>query len=547
MGSFSPAGGMAAPARPRALRRGHRHDRRGGARRRSRWLGPPRRPRYARVGLAEPRRVRADGDAGRALRRRRVHRRGRQPCRGSHRDVERQQLERGRHVDVADLRTAASPTSPCPAARSTPVAASRTRGATRTPTSSRSGTARAGSRSAPRPGRRSPGNVTSLQIIGQTLYVGGEFQNGAGNESADYLLACDLATGAPSHGDPPIRSRAPCTRWRPTATARSTRAEGSPTWRTSPPPTTSPTCPRGAPGTHGRGRRSVRARSPASSAASPPSGPTCTSARTRTTSRASRRPTTSPRWNGSAWSAVGAGSGGANGWFPATASIEDLAGDRLEPLRHRDVPERERRRARRQRRVLRRHRLASARVQRRRATARWIGDGLALALVDRQLYAAGSFTSAGGDPQAHSVASFALSQVIAYPTPTVTAGPSAVPTPTVTPGPSAVPTPTVTPAPDAAAPRTSLRKATDRPGPAQGDVQVRLQRAGLQVPLQARQEEVQAVHLAEDLQAARARRAHVPRQGARPRRQRRCLAGGQAVQDQEAIALRRGRQATGRT
>ena len=42
------------------------------------------------------------------------------------------------------------------------------------------------------------GNVTSLQIIGQTLYVGGEFQNGAGIPSADYLLACDLATGASS-------------------------------------------------------------------------------------------------------------------------------------------------------------------------------------------------------------------------------------------------------------------------------------------------------------------------------------------------------------
>ena len=42
------------------------------------------------------------------------------------------------------------------------------------------------------------GNVTSLQIVGQTLYVGGEFQNGAGIASADYLLACDLATGASS-------------------------------------------------------------------------------------------------------------------------------------------------------------------------------------------------------------------------------------------------------------------------------------------------------------------------------------------------------------
>ena len=38
--------------------------------------------------------------------------------------------------------------------------------------------------------------------------------------------------------------------------------------------------------------------------------------------------------------------------------------------------------------------------------------------------------------QAHSVASFALSQIIAYPTPTVTAGPGAVPTPTVTQAPN---------------------------------------------------------------------------------------------------------------
>jgi hypothetical protein len=73
---------------------------------------------------------------------------------------------------------------------------------------------------------------------------------------------------------------------------------------------------------------------------------------------------------------------------------------------------------------------------------------------------AGNFTSAGGDPQAHSVASFSLSlslslslsQIIAYPTPTVTPGPSAVPTPTVTPSP--------TPAPhDVTAPKTLLRRA----------------------------------------------------------------------------------------
>jgi hypothetical protein len=39
------------------------------------------------------------------------------------------------------------------------------------------------------------GNVNALEIIGNTLYVGGEFQNAADIASADYLVACDLITG----------------------------------------------------------------------------------------------------------------------------------------------------------------------------------------------------------------------------------------------------------------------------------------------------------------------------------------------------------------
>lgn len=35
-------------------------------------------------------------------------------------------------------------------------------------------------------------------MIGNTLYVGGAFQNGGGIAAADYLLACDLTTGASS-------------------------------------------------------------------------------------------------------------------------------------------------------------------------------------------------------------------------------------------------------------------------------------------------------------------------------------------------------------
>ena len=392
------------------------------------------------------------------------------------------------------------------------------------------------------------GNVHSLQIIGQTLYVGGAFQNGAGIASADYLLACDLATGAPSPRSPirPTPSRAPCTRWRPTATARSTRAESSPTWRTSPPPTTSPTSraarwPMGSGGGAAmRGHRFVR-------------GLTAVGTDVYVGTDASDvggipQADHVARWNGSAWSAVGAGSGGANGWFPTTASIDDLTSDgsnlfvtgtfqnangdpRADHVAFFDGTDW--------------HPLGSNGA----GDGPWIGSsGLALAIVDRQLYAAGSFTSAGGDNQARSVASFALSQVIAYPTPTVTAGPSAVPTPTVTPGPSAVPTPTVTPAPDAAAPRTSLRKARIDQARRKATFRFASSEPGSRFLCKLDKRKFKSCASPKTYKQARLRRAHVPRQGARPRRQRRCLAGGQAVQDQEAIARApRGRQATGRT
>jgi hypothetical protein len=42
------------------------------------------------------------------------------------------------------------------------------------------------------------GTVSALQVIGSTLWVGGSFQNGAHIPAADYLLACDLNTGVAS-------------------------------------------------------------------------------------------------------------------------------------------------------------------------------------------------------------------------------------------------------------------------------------------------------------------------------------------------------------
>jgi hypothetical protein len=49
-----------------------------------------------------------------------------------------------------------------------------------------------------KPGPAFGGSVAALQVIGNTLYVGGAFQNGAGIDAADYLLACDLTTGVSS-------------------------------------------------------------------------------------------------------------------------------------------------------------------------------------------------------------------------------------------------------------------------------------------------------------------------------------------------------------
>ena len=306
-------------------------------------------------------------------------------------------------------------------------------------------------------------NVTSLQIVDDTLYVGGTFQNGAGIASADYLLACDLATGAsrstvldPTHAFPgPVHALAADSDGTLYAGGAFTDLEGiaaadnvaylhvDDTWHAM----------GSGPGPCGcaitgvvRGLTTVGTDAYVGTDANDIAG----------IAQADHV----AKWDGSAWSALGADSGGANGWLPAITSINALTGagsnlfvtgtfqDANGDARADNVAFFD---------GTAWHPLGSDGA----GNGPWNGTGLALALVERQLYAAGSFTSAGGDPQARSAASFALSQVIAYPTPTVTPGPTAQPTPTVTPGPSAQPTPTVTPAPtpDTAAPTTSLRRA----------------------------------------------------------------------------------------
>ena len=205
------------------------------------------------------------------------------------------------------------------------------------------------------PGPAFDGNVHSLQIIGQTLYVGGAFQNGAGFASADYLLACDLATGAPH---PTVIDSAHAFSGTVLALAADSEgtlyAGGGFTILNTPAAEQRRLAAGGrhVEG-HGHGRRSVPVRGdhlrPRSDRRR---DRRCTWAPTRTTSGASRRPTTSPDGTGR--------SGGP--WGPAAVAPTD--GSRRRP-----------------------------RWRTFRATA-------------SNLFVTGTFQNAGGDPRADNVAFF---------------------------------------------------------------------------------------------------------------------------------------------
>jgi hypothetical protein len=304
------------------------------------------------------------------------------------------------------------------------------------------------------------GNVNALQIIGSTLYVGGSFHNAAGIASADYLVACSLTAGAPSTTIAGADLTDPFSGsvYAFTADGNGTLYAGGGFINLEDIPEADNIAYRDGTGWHAMGAgvdtfvrglaaagTDVYVGTDAKNVAGIPQADNVV------------------KWNGSAWSAMGASTAGDTGWFPTTASINGLTtfganvfatgsfldanGDaRADNIAFFDGTAW--------------HPTGSDGA----GNGPWNGTGLAVSIFNQRLYAGGSFTSAGGDAQAHSVTSFPLSQIIAVPTPTPTPSPGPMPTPTVTAGPAAVPTPTPTPTPDTTPPPTAVRKAAIRHG-----------------------------------------------------------------------------------
>ena len=168
-------------------------------------------------------------------------------------------------------------------------------------------------------------SVDALQVIGSTLYVGGTFQNGAGIASADYLLACDLNTGAASStvvNDGDISGAV----YALTADSNGTLYAGGTFVNMAGNLAADYVASMDATGWHNMGAgagpgggavtgivRSLTA------SGTEPSGSDASDIRRH---RAGRPHVA--KWSGGAWSAMGSNTSGTDGWFPATAYINAM-------------------------------------------------------------------------------------------------------------------------------------------------------------------------------------------------------------------------------
>jgi hypothetical protein len=264
--------------------------------------------------------------------------------------------------------------------------------------------------------------VNALQIIGRTLYVAGAFADGAGIASADRLVACNLDTGASSSTVIDAAHEFSGTIYALAADSNGTLyAGGGFTDLGGEAAADNVAYLDGS----GVGWHAMGSGAGACSCAVNDFVRSLTAVGTDVYVGTDAQDVAGiaqadhvARWNGSAWSAVGANTAGTGGWFPASSFIYGLANDGT-------------------------HVYATGSFQNANGdptadfiasfnggawhpvgsdgagNGPWSGNGLAVAVLDRpgdglplQLYAGGNFTSAGGDNQARYLASYALAHTL---------------------------------------------------------------------------------------------------------------------------------------
>ena len=248
------------------------------------------------------------------------------------------------------------------------------------------------------------GSVAALQIIGSTLYVGGAFQNGAGIHNANYLIACDLNSGAarPVGNVGDINGGV----YALTADASGTLYAGGQFINMAGIPQADHVAAfngswhaMGTGPSTGGGAVDDYVRSLASSGNDVYIG--TDSLNVAGIAQADHV----ARWNGSAWSAVGASTDGSDGWFPKTAFIYALAAKGSQVVAAGSFQNA--------------NGIAAADMVANFDGKKWgpmgsdgagngpiSGNGLAVAIVGPDIFVGGNFTAAGGNPLAAFIARF---------------------------------------------------------------------------------------------------------------------------------------------